>query len=305
MKRKVVKQGAATLMVSLPSKWAKENKIKKGSEINIDITKNNLLQISSDEIEVEYNETTIELTKQIETSIRTLIVNTYRSGYDKILVKFETEKQFHKLNEIIKTHLIGFDISHKAKNSCLIENITEPAPDQFEKILRKVFFNISELIEVTRSRINGEETDYYIEIQQRIQKYDNFCRRMISKKGLEFEEANLFWAFLNTIIHGQRELYHLNKYLDKNKTNFKDFKFVNRLKNLFNLLKEAYLYKDISKAELVHEKEKIIIYKDFYSEIKKKNAENIVYFHLASSAKHFYLSTSPLIGMLLSPNNSV
>ena len=36
MKRKVVQQGAATLMISLPSKWAREKGLKKGHEVNID-----------------------------------------------------------------------------------------------------------------------------------------------------------------------------------------------------------------------------------------------------------------------------
>ena len=33
MQRKVIQQGPSTLMVSLPSKWVKENNIKKGEEL--------------------------------------------------------------------------------------------------------------------------------------------------------------------------------------------------------------------------------------------------------------------------------
>ena len=35
MKRKLVKQGAATMMISLPSKWIKENGLDKGDEIEL------------------------------------------------------------------------------------------------------------------------------------------------------------------------------------------------------------------------------------------------------------------------------
>jgi len=35
MRRKLVKQGAATMMVSLPSKWVKDQKLKKGDEVEV------------------------------------------------------------------------------------------------------------------------------------------------------------------------------------------------------------------------------------------------------------------------------
>ena len=35
MRRKVIKQGPSTLMVSLPSKWVKNKNIKRGDEINL------------------------------------------------------------------------------------------------------------------------------------------------------------------------------------------------------------------------------------------------------------------------------
>ena len=36
MKRKVVQQGPATLMISLPKDWVDENSVKKGQEMNIE-----------------------------------------------------------------------------------------------------------------------------------------------------------------------------------------------------------------------------------------------------------------------------
>ena len=45
MKRKLVRQGSSTLMISLPSKWVKSNNLDKGSEIDID-EKENVLEIS-------------------------------------------------------------------------------------------------------------------------------------------------------------------------------------------------------------------------------------------------------------------
>ena len=47
MKRKVAQIGPATLMVSLPSKWVKRNKVKKGQEVDV-IEDNTKLTVSVD-----------------------------------------------------------------------------------------------------------------------------------------------------------------------------------------------------------------------------------------------------------------
>ena len=75
MKRKIVKQGAATLMVSLPSAWLRENKLGKGDEIDLEVFDDNLF-VSATNIDIK-REIEITLHDLAETSIRTLITNTY------------------------------------------------------------------------------------------------------------------------------------------------------------------------------------------------------------------------------------
>ena len=165
-------------MVSLPSKWVKENKAQKGSEIDIEAAGNNLI-ISTSGIKTK-SETEIKLINLTESSIRTLITNTYRRGYDKVKVYYDKQSQIKILNDVIKTRLLGFEIVNKGKGYCVIENITEPTADQFDTILKKIFYNITELFEITKDRINGNlENDEFIEVEERIQRFDNFCRRVI------------------------------------------------------------------------------------------------------------------------------
>ena len=52
MRRKLVKQGNATLMISLPSKWAKENKLDKGDEIILNEYGRDLI-VSTEEVKKE------------------------------------------------------------------------------------------------------------------------------------------------------------------------------------------------------------------------------------------------------------
>ena len=297
MKRKIVKQGAATLMVSLPSKWCKKFSLKKGDEINIEVADNNLI-VSPKEIKVK-SETEITLTGLAESSIRTLITNTYRIGYDKIKVNFSSDMQFKILQNVIRTRLIGFDVIKKEKNYCIIENITEPNADQFENLLQKIFLNIIELFEITDQRLQGKKpVSDYEDVETRIQQYDNFCRRVIAKRKFE-KNTQLFWTFLTLLIHGQRELYHLNRFLDKieGKRPKKSKEVLNLLKDarsLFRMIQEAYLKKEIKILEEVHELEKELIYQKAYKILKDP-----ITYHITCCIRNFYLASSPLMGLLI------
>jgi len=303
MKRKVVRQGAATLMVSLPSKWAHKVHLKKGDEIDIEESNGNLV-ISKEKVETK-KQTTINISSYSESSIRVALWNTYRAGYSRIVVNFSDEKQYKIVKDVIKNYVVGFDVTKKEKNSCIVENITEPAEEQFDVLFRKILYNISLLINITEERLRNKQTsDKYNEIVLKIHQYDNFCRRVIAKRNLSGSEAYLLWSFLTLLIHGQRELYHLNRYLDKNKVKFTNFEFYGKLRKIFDLLNEGYVKKDLSKFEKIHELEKDILYQEFYGLIQKNQKENIVLYHIAAAIRQFYLSVSPLVGLLLESNKS-
>jgi phosphate uptake regulator len=299
MKRRLVKQGAATMMVSLPAKWIQQNKLEKGSEIDLNPVGTNLM-ISAKPVDTK-TETEIALLNLTESSIRTLITNTYRSGYDIIKVDFKDENQFKILSNVIKTRLIGFEITRREKNKCVVENITEPSADQFDAIIKKIFYSISELFEVTEKRIrNSKEAFDYEEIEERIQKYDNFCRRVISKRKLVNEKSEFLWAFLALIIHGQREIYHLNSVLEGIKASDKVKELLEDAKAVFELIKKAYLEKNISSLAEVHAIEKKLIYKKGYLLLQEsKGKENIIIYHLLSSIREFYQANSPLSGLIM------
>lgn len=295
MKRKLVKQGAATMMVSLPSRWIKENRLGKGDEIDMETAGRGLL-ISSDAAKAKA-ETEIVLTGLTESLIRTMIGNSYRMGYDKVKVNFGSDRQFKILQETIKENLLGFDIIKKEKDFCIIESITEPSIEQFDNIIQKIFYNSLALFEITEKRLkNGKADENYEDVETRITQYDNFCRRVMAKKGFE-KNAQLFWAFLTAINHGQRELYHLNIYLDSKKAKKNDsiLEILDDSKELFKAIVACYEKKDKSLLENIFSKEKEIIYKKGYKALEK---DSIIAFHLLSSARNFYLAASPLSGLI-------
>jgi len=291
MKRKIVKQGAATLMISLPSKWARKLGLKKGDEVDIEEQENSLLvSLNGGKTKLE---TEISLTGMAESSIRTIMTNAYRTGYDRIKVNFSNEEQFKVLQDTIRTRLLGFDVIKKEKNSCVVENITEPSSEQFDNLLQKVFMNIDELFEISMQRLKGgKPVSDYKDTEARIQQYDNFCRRVMAKKSER--KSQLFWTFLALVVHGQRDLYHLNKYLDRAKEKDKDaLGLLADSKAIFDMIVDAYAKKSIQILEQVHE---------FHEKAMPKfqrSMKSPAIYHITSSMRNFYLSASPLMGWLI------
>jgi len=294
LKRKLVRQGAATMMISLPSKWIKENKLDKGDEVDVENI-GNKLEISLD-LNEKRKEVEINVSSLTESAIRTIITNTYRYGYDKVKINFKNKDSLVLIEDTVKNNLLGFEIIKRSDKFCEIENITEPAHEQIDNIFSKMFMNIDELFIIAEKMINGEKEDFE-EIERKIQQFDNFCRRVILKNGLN-EKSTQKMLFHSEVIHAQREIYHLLKYISKNKIKNTDSALflLKKCKEIFDHVKEAYLKKDLSIVEKIHEIEKELVYKKGYSQIKDNP---IVIHHLMSSIREFYLSSSPLVGIIL------
>jgi len=81
MKRKVIQIANSTQLVSLPRKWALEQGIKKGDEINVSIIGNALL-INTDRDSSTKKEIDLDVTDVDRTTLINVIRALYRKGYN-------------------------------------------------------------------------------------------------------------------------------------------------------------------------------------------------------------------------------
>jgi len=283
------------MMISLPSKWIKKNKLEKGDEVELEELNRKL--VITTESKKGSSEITVNLSSLTESAVRTIVTNVYRAGYNKIIINFNDKAILKIIEDVIENYLIGFEIIKKSQNSCIIENITEPSEDQFDNIFSKIIWSINDLFEITEAMLKKEKRDF-TKIEEKIKQFDNLCRRIISKKGID-EKLQLQLAFHSELIHAQREIYHLLRYLGKNpvKTGKEELELLEECKQIFETLKQAYNRKDISLLEKIHGTEKEIIYKKGYNSFKKANP--IIVHHLLSTARGLYLATSPLVVLFL------
>jgi phosphate uptake regulator len=292
MKRKLVKQGAATMMISLPSKWVKENNLGKGSEV--DLEENGKSLVVGIDPSSKVSSTKVNLRSLTETSVRTIITNIYRAGYDRVTIQFKEKEIVKIIEEVCRDYLIGFEIIKRKEGTCILENITEPSSDQFDNIFNKMIMNIEELFGVAKLRLNGEKADF-LSIEKKIKQFDNFCRRIISRRGID-NRGQLQIAFHNELIHAQREIYHMLRYLEKSRVEISngEKELLEDCRDIFIILRDAHLSRKLGHLESIHELEKKLVYEKGYL-LQKRSKSPIVTHHLLSAIRGFYLASSPLV----------
>ncbi len=300
MKRKLISQGKGdSVTLYIPKKWIDNRGLKAGDEVDIDEMDHNLI-ISTEVQKIQNLSTEIKLKNLTESMIRTAITYPYRLGYDKVTVFYYTKNQLEILKNVVKTRLLGFEIVSIDEKGVIIENITEPSGEKFEVLMQKIIYNTGQFFECIESILQKQKPFYdYNDIQHQIQLYDNFCRRVITKRKAIEKNATLYWSFLTVFIHATRNLYHFAKYIEKYKGTISKptIKFFEEAKEIYSLVKKAYLSQDLAPIELAHEKEKILSHKTTHKLIKGNEASLIHY--ISKISRGFYLSSSPLVGLFM------
>ncbi|HLC31979.1 MAG TPA: hypothetical protein VJK51_04905 [Candidatus Nanoarchaeia archaeon] len=299
MRRKLVKQGSSTMMISLPYSWIQEQGLQKGDEVLLDAMGNDLV-ISADS-KVIGRETSISIDGLDESFIRVLLTTAYRKGYDRISVVMSGKDHYTLIQSLVQRFLLGFEIIQQRDTSVIIESVSEPSIDHFDTMLQKVFLNIDELLVLIGDDIfKGRKVKREIieDVEDRIQRYDHFCRRVLSKRKSSEVRAEFLWTFLTLLVHGQRELYKLFGYTSLKKSSFSLEYYVESISKMIQCLRQGYF--DRSKKALfnVHSLYNKTIDKGF-NQLRRTRGDEIIVLHcLLASIRQFYLASSPLTGVV-------
>ncbi|MBP7708569.1 hypothetical protein KA107_02695 [Candidatus Pacearchaeota archaeon] len=293
MKRKLVKQGAATMMVSLPTKWIKENKLEKGDEVELYESENKL--VISRESQKMNKETEITITTPIKTAVQVMITNAYRADYNKIKINYKDKKIYSMVKDLVDEQLLGYEIIKKEENYCVVENIASLTQEQFDNMFSKLLLNIEDTFDYVEQYLNGEKPEYE-KTQSKTKEFDNLCRRIIFRENLPRGELRM--DFHSELIHAQRELYMLLVFMSKNKAKISkiELDLLIDVRKAFAMLKEAYYTKNMETIE------KLIQFQQEHYTKSYKNLEKanpVIIHHLMNALRGFYLCSSPLAGMIL------
>lgn len=198
MKRSIVKQGAATLMVSLPSKWARKFQLQKGDEIDL-VEKGRDLLITP-EFVYEIRKGTVNLS-EVKKIWKRVITAYYKSGYDEIEIIFDKPEEISKVYSMLN-EFVGFEIVSQKEKSCIIKEIVETKETNFKTILSRTFNMLISISQDCSGALKNKNTELLGTIPERdliINKYCNFCRRIINKGLVQQEDAPMLYYIIEAL----------------------------------------------------------------------------------------------------------
>jgi|TARA_Y100000034_G_scaffold136428_1_gene212842 phosphate uptake regulator len=305
MRRNIIKQGNNSYTLTLPIKWIRENKLDVTGEVEVNEEEGDVIVSIPKNIRSPESKINIDLNDFNERTIRNILNQAYRKGYDQILLKLKDKKQLRDIRRIVKVSLLGFEVVEEKEKECLIQNIAEPSSDKFRVILRKIFLLIEndgkEILEDFRNKkLNNlkkrEET------REIIDTYTNFCRRLIIKDKVGGTK-NSYLMIL--IISRLSLIYHAYYYMYKSSSSKKIFlnkeilSLLEKTNELFNLFYETFYKTNLEKAHKIGVLKDQMIYNTLYDLLQKtKGKENIVLYHLGEIIRLIHISSTNIFGLI-------
>lgn len=310
MKRKLIKQGGSGLVAYIPKTWVDEKGLKAGDEVNIIEEAGDLVFSANSSEGKKFIE--LDFREEDPIFIRIIINDLYRSGFDKMEIKYSSPKQLEIINETVNNYLLGFEITEKNRGAVTIENITLPEDEKQEVLLRRIFFIIEDMFELVDKRLTtGEEISLkqMEEDKRKIGQYDNFSRRNISKKKFYQQSSSFYWMLYSQLYLISHSLFHLAVILNKNskyKSNKKVGETFSQLKRFYDGVTTSFFKKDLDTLKKLNTSMNKFLYEEVYRLIESSSkVESLVVYYLAELSRLLYKINHPILGILLAKETKV
>ena len=230
MQRKLIKQGGGGLTIYLPKKWIDKNHLKPKQLVNVTEKDNQL--IVAEKGAQERKNAEIDITNMSRNAFIKVVTAYYENGYHEIVIN-KTEKLIHNpwknkkksVNEEIEflvNRLIGFEIISSQKDKTIIRDVSITSPEEFDNILRRIFYLILEYQEAAKNFVkNSAKIANNEGYHDNITKFISFCNRLLSQnmEKTETEKINLhtILALLDKVVDETRYLVRDHNNLEKTK----------------------------------------------------------------------------------------
>ena len=159
--RRLQKIGSS-ILISLPSQWIKNNNLKKGNILPVDINRDNSISIfPSDDMADETKEVTISYSPASMDTLVNQVYGAYLLGYDIIRIKASSQISFEDADRIKKAirKLVGLEIVDEDGFHISAQFLLDTNTLDAEKILRRMSAIVAgmyrDLLEAIRSKQNS------------------------------------------------------------------------------------------------------------------------------------------------------
>jgi phosphate uptake regulator len=138
--RRLQKIGSS-MLISLPSEWVKNNNLKKGNMVMIEVNRNNSISLYPSDVDAEdVKEVNIPHPQQSMDSLTNQIYGAYLLGYDIIRIKGKSQISFddRELIKLAMRKVVGLEIVDENGSNIISQFLLDANTLDAEKILRRM-----------------------------------------------------------------------------------------------------------------------------------------------------------------------
>jgi phosphate uptake regulator len=180
MRRKLIKHGDSSLLVSLPAKWVKENNLQKGEEIEVEEGPGKVIISTEKHYQKNVKELDVSNSRQM---IKRMVGACYKSGYNEARITFSSAAELNAINTVVREQFNGFEIINQEKNSLRVKNLSEISFDEFPNALRRFFLLFLQVFDDNSRAISSEDFEWLKQnsfLKKDADKFADYCRRAIN-----------------------------------------------------------------------------------------------------------------------------
>jgi phosphate uptake regulator len=237
MKRKLVQQGTSTMMVSLPSKWVKQNGLGKGSEVELSESNQSLI--------ISRDSASSGKTAKVDVSgwsplINRVLLSYFLRGYDEVEIHYSDNEQIKRFQkEVLTTELLGWEIIKQKPGVLVVKDLAGSELGDIESVIERLMYMINNMCSELIEGLEKKHDLGVIETDKVINRLAYYCLRLLNKKGWKDSDKTPQVYSIITIIE---ELGDLFKQLAKKKFKImaSDLVALKEIKNSLELFKQAF-----------------------------------------------------------------
>ncbi len=296
MKRKIMRLGPSTLVVSLPHQWGVQQGIKPGQELEVVEKEGSLVLQSNKQVRLA-KEITITITGENKDDIEVLLTHAYRQGFEKIRLKNMDKTIEEKTRRTVTTLLLGFETTTKEKDTWILESIALPAEEKYEVLLKRSLWIIKETIQNSIEFARTEQKSNITELRAEQDKYLLYCQRVLtlnSKRNTVIE-----WELITFLRHIEHAAYYLYQELERNYA--KDTAIISLLEQLgayYELYMNAYTNRDINAIHAINKLKSAYQFGECIKQLKK-GKNTVIHAQIKEVFRMIQIGSSPIFRLIL------
>ncbi|MCL4336994.1 MAG: phosphate uptake regulator PhoU [Candidatus Thermoplasmatota archaeon] len=198
--RRIQLTGGSTYIISLPSKWIKENRLEKGSELSIDETNGNLLISQAAQGKSELvKRINIEGKVDLDNFQRAL-TSLYIADFDTLIIR-SSQYIDDNLREMVKKFsrlVMGVEIFEESSRTIVLQNVLDTNSFPMANAVRRMSLNVETMLGDVIKGIEDNDTKLLESVISRdddVDRYQLYVYRMVNRRKNEAENSIYFLIF--------------------------------------------------------------------------------------------------------------